>query len=114
MTDPRHLHILWTTGDSETARHMVLMYARNSLVHGWWDAVTVILWGAADRLVASDAAVQEEIRLARSVGVTFTACVACARNLGVLDRLAELGIETKGWGAPLTELLNERAPLITI
>lgn len=32
----------------------------------------------------------------------------------VIDRLAELGIETKGWGSPLTDLLNERAPLIAI
>ena len=43
--DEHHLHILWTNADLTVFDEMVLMYAVNSLVHGWWEKVTVILWG---------------------------------------------------------------------
>ncbi|MFR4559861.1 MAG: hypothetical protein ACLT5P_00670 [Flavonifractor plautii] len=43
--DGQHLHILWTNADPVVFDKMVLMYAVNSLVRGWWEKVTVILWG---------------------------------------------------------------------
>ena len=39
-----HLYILWTNGNVETAEKMVFMYGINSLLHDWWDEVTIILW----------------------------------------------------------------------
>ena len=41
--DGQHLHILWTNADPVVFDKMVLMYAVNSLVRGWWEKVTVIL-----------------------------------------------------------------------
>ena len=43
--DGQHLHILWTNADPVVFDKMVLMYAVNSLVRGWWEKVTVILGG---------------------------------------------------------------------
>ena len=40
--DGQHLHILWTNADPVVFDKMVLMYAVNSLVRGWWEKVTVI------------------------------------------------------------------------
>ena len=48
--DGQHLHILWTNADPVVFDKMVLMYAVNSLVRGWWEKVTVILWGETARL----------------------------------------------------------------
>ena len=46
MPDKSKLYILWTNPDPLTAEKMVFMYAKNSRLQGWWDDVTVILWGA--------------------------------------------------------------------
>lgn len=108
------LNILWTTGDVSTAMNMVLMYAKNSLLKGWWQHVTVIIWGASAQLVAENEIVQEEIKVAQHVGVEFSACIACARRLGVIEKLEGMGVEVIPWGEPLTELLKDGAHLITI
>jgi hypothetical protein len=108
------LHILWTSGDALTARHMALMYARNALLRGWWAEVTVIVWGAAQGLAAQDKAVQDEIRVLQGVGVRFTACVACAMALGVKGELEALGVEVIPWGERLTEIIKSGMPLLSV
>lgn len=112
--EEQNLHILWTNADPLTSHNMVMMYAVNSLTHQWWDQVTVIIWGAPADYVAKDADIQERIRAAMHVGVKFTACIQCAINLGVRENLEELGIEVKGWGAPLTELIKGGSHLLTV
>jgi hypothetical protein len=114
MNEQTHLHILWTNADLDTSLRMVMMYATNSMLHHWWERVTVIIWGATARLAAENAQVQEAIQVARHAGVEFTACVACARQLGVIETLEAQGIEVIGWGEPLTKLLKNKEPLITV
>ncbi|MDL2225693.1 DsrE family protein [Eubacteriales bacterium OttesenSCG-928-M02] len=109
-----HLHILWTNGDSTTGQHMVLMYATNAVMNGWWKAVTVVLWGAPAQLAVQDEAVRERIHMAMHAGVKFSACIACADRLGVTGALTDMGVEVMAWGQPLTQLLKENRPLITI
>ena len=89
--DDNHLHILWTNADPVVFDKMVMMYAVNSLVRGWWERVTVILWGETARLAARDAGVKERIQLAMDQGVKFSACVTCARELGVEQDLRGFG-----------------------
>lgn len=112
--DDNHLHILWTNADPVVFDKMVMMYAVNSLVRGWWERVTVILWGETARLAARDAGVKERIQLAMDQGVKFSACITCARELGVEEQLRDMGLEVISWGPPLTELLKARAPLLTV
>lgn len=114
MEEKKHLHILRTNDNLYTSLHMVLMYAKNSLLRGWWEQVTVIVWGATAKLAAENEIIQEEIKVAQHVGVHFSACVACARNLGVVSELEALGVEVISWGPPLTELLKTGEALITI
>ena len=80
----------------------------------WWDNVTVIVWGATAKLLAENEMIQEQVKIAMKAGVKFSACVACASQLGVVETLEELGVEVISWGAPLTELIKEKAPLITV
>lgn len=114
MADKRKLHILWTNADPLTAQLMVMMYATNSKIHHWWDEVIVIIWGATAKLAAEDDTIQEYIKMAQQVGVQFSACEACARQLGVVEKLKAMDIEVKYWGEPLTELLQADAKLLTI
>jgi hypothetical protein len=114
MDSSNHLHILWTNADPLTAEKMVFMYAVNSLIHGWWKEVTLIVWGAPAKLVSENPSVQEMIREALDVGVHITACKACADQLGVTQDLIDLKIDVKYWGQPLTMILKNAEPLLTV
>jgi hypothetical protein len=109
-----HLYVLWTNDNPITAEKMVFMYTTNSLIHDWWEKVTLIIWGAATKLVSEDDNIQKLIKEALEAGVHITACKACAEQLGVKEILEELNIEVKYWGGPLTEVLKSDEKLLTI
>jgi len=108
------LFILWTNADVVTSDKMVMMYATNSMLHHWWNEVTVIIWGATAKLIAENRMIQDNIKIAANAGVHFSACKACADELGVADKLDELGIEMIYWGAGLTDILKGEDKLITV
>lgn len=108
------LYLLWTNDNPVTAEKMVFMYTVNSRLKGWWDEVTLIVWGATAILVSEDAKIQGLVAKALEAGVHVTACKACADQLGVTEKLEELNIEVKYWGQPLTELLKSNERLLTI
>lgn len=114
MEKSNRLYILWTNADILTSDKMVMMYSTNSMINQWWDDVTVIIWGATVKLVAENDLIQNKIKNAQHVGVQFSACKACADELGVSDKLIELGIEVLYWGEGLTDILKNEEKLITI
>jgi len=114
MNKKTHLYVLWTNGDPITAEKMVFMYAINSLIRGWWQKVTLIIWGAPAQLVSEDINIQKKVKEALDAGVHITACKACADQLGVTKALEKLKIEVIYWGAPLTEILASEERLLTI
>jgi len=114
MTQKTHLYILWTSADPITAEKMIFMYAMNSLIHGWWEDVTLIIWGASAKLVGEDTAIQERVKEALEAGVHVTACKACADQLGVTETLEDLGVEVRYWGISLTEVLAGEGKLLTV
>lgn len=114
MSQKTHLYVLWTNDNPITAEKMVFMYTVNSLIHGWWENVTLIIWGAPTKLVADDETVQKMVVDALDAGVHVSACKACADQLGVTERLEKLNIEVKYWGIPLTDILKSDQKLVTI
>lgn len=114
MSDKKHLYVLWTNADPVTAEKMVFMYTVNSLKRGWWEKVTVVIWGAAAQLVNEDIDIQSKIKEALDAGVQISACKACADQLGVTENLEQLGIEVKYWGVGLTEILKDEEALLSI
>lgn len=114
MSESNKLYILWTNADVLTSEKMVMMYATNSMMNHWWDDVTIIIWGATAKLAAENAMIQEKIKIAAHYGVHISACRACAEQLGVTDKLEELGIEVIYWGDGLTGILKGNDKLITI
>jgi hypothetical protein len=111
---PSRLLILWTTGDRDTALNMVFMYGINSHLRNWWEEVTLLVWGAASRLAATDEEVQAQVAAAQRAGVRVIACIACARNLGVVEPLQQLGIEVFPAGQFLTDWLKSGDRVLTI
>ncbi len=114
MNKSEKLYILWTNDNVITSEKMVLMYALNSISQNWWNEVTVIIWGATAKLAAENQMIREKIKMAIHTGVIFSACKACADQLGVANELTELGIELKYWGDGLTDILKEGEQLLTI
>jgi len=108
------LNILWTNADPVTAKLMVFMYGTNAISKGWWDEVTIILWGSTAKLVAENEMVQDLIKEAQDRGVHITACKGCADELGVTATLEGFDIEVKYWGESLTEILKTDGKLLTI
>jgi hypothetical protein len=114
MTEKTHLYILWTNDNPVTADKMVFMYGINSLLQGWWENVTLIVWGATATLVSENAMIQTRLREALEAGVQVEACKACSDQLGVSEHLIELGVDVKYMGTPLTEILKNGEALLTI
>lgn len=109
-----HLYILWTNDNPITAEKMVFMYGINAKLRGWWEEVTIIVWGAPVQLVNDNPMIREKVAQAQEAGVHLTACRACADQLEVTENLEELGIEVIYWGEPLTSLLKSGEKLLTI
>ncbi len=116
MADKNRLHILWTNDNVITAEKMVFMYGVNSKTRGWWDEVTIIVWGATVKLVSENKQIQELIEEAKLEGVHVTVCKRCADQLGVTDILEGLDIDLEiiYQGEPLTKILKDDEKLITI
>ncbi len=101
------LAVVWTTGDPEVAHKMLLMYVNASQRSKWFDENLVIVWGPSARLLAADKELQAKVEAMMKAGVQFQACVACADMYGVADDLRALGLEVKGMGKPLSDLLQD-------
>jgi hypothetical protein len=108
------LNILWTTDNKDTFQHMLVMYAINSKANGWWDEITIIIWGASARLAGTDPEVQADIKEMIENGIKIEACKACTDHFGVSKVLFRLGIDVKFMGEPLTEYIRSGDKMLTI
>ena len=111
--NPAKLGVLWTSGDPDVAHKVCFMYTHNAKKAGWFDEVHLIVWGPSSRLLAGDKSLQAEVKQMLKDGVDIKACKACADMYGVSDDLAELGIEVKYMGQPLTEMLKSDWKVLT-
>jgi len=106
MSEPDKLMVVWTSGDRDVAIKMVFMYAYNAKKNGWWDEVTLVVWGPSSKLLSTDTELQEYIAKMKDEGVILEACKACADMYGVSDKLGAMGIDVKYMGQPLTDALK--------
>ena len=107
------LHVLWTTGERDVALRMIFIYLMDAKSMGWWDEISVIIWGPSAKLLAEDALVQKELGFLLQCGISVQACIGCAEAYGVTEIIRSLGIEVKFMGETLTEALNSGEKLIT-
>jgi hypothetical protein len=107
------LVIVWTSDNPELAKTMVFMYSYNAKRNGWFEEVTLIIWGPSAKLAAENEEIQKEIAKMVEVGVKIEACIACARIYGVDDKLRQLGYDVKGMGVPLSDYLKQDYKVLT-
>jgi len=107
------LAIVWTSGDPDVAHRVCFMYCHNAKKQKWFDHVVLVVWGPSARLLAADKDLQARVKAMIQDGVQVQACVACADSYGVSDRLRDLGIEVKGMGPPLTDMLKQGWKVLT-
>lgn len=113
QSDKNKLVVLWTSGDKEVALKMVFMYTFNSKLRGWWNDVTLIVWGPSSKLLSEDEDLQNYVRKMKESGIELLACRACAEQYGVTDDLEKLGINVIFMGEPLTKYLKDDIKVIT-
>lgn len=108
-----HLLIVWTSGDPDVAHKMVFMYAFNAQKNGWWDQVTLLVWGPSAKLSTEDKDIQATLKRMQDLGVELLACKGCADQYGVSPDLEKLGIEVKYTGTYLTDFIKSGKKVIT-
>ncbi len=110
---PSQLCVVWTSGDPGVAKNVCFMYTHNAKKRDWFGVVHLVVWGPSAKLLAEDKELQNEIKAMMKSGVVVEACVACAKNYGVVDELKKLGIDVKGMGQPLTDRLKGNWKVLT-
>jgi hypothetical protein len=107
------LLMVWTSGEIEVAKKMVFMYSMNAKLHGWWEEVTLLVWGPSSKLLAGDAGLQEELKTVQDAGVKVIACKSCAEKFVVVPDLEALGIDVFYTGEFLTDWIKSGDKYIT-
>jgi hypothetical protein len=106
------LVIIWSSADREVAFNMVFMYTSNSKKFGWWDDITLVVWGPSAKLLAEDQELQEHIKNMIDRGIVVKACKLCADSYGVSGKLEKLGITVK-YMEELTDYIKEGRNILT-
>ena len=108
------LLIVWSSGEIEVARKLILLYGSVMLDRKYWDEATIMVWGPSAELLAQDKELQKQMLVVQKTGVKFNACVVCADDYGVSNVLSDLDIELIHTGEMLTESLqNDDVKVIT-
>jgi hypothetical protein len=100
------LLIVWSSGEKEVAKKLILMYGSVILPRSYWDEATIMVWGPSAKLLAHDEELKKQLKIVQDTGVKFNACVVCADDYGVSDILKNLNIELIHTGEVLTQALQ--------
>ncbi len=106
-TESSRLAVLWTSGDPEVASKVCFMYTLNAKKQGWFDDVVLIVWGPSAKVLADNEELQAGVKKMIDAGVVVKACITCAKMYNVDQQLAEMGIDVKGMGVPLSNYLKQ-------
>ena len=100
------LLIVWSSGEKEVAKKLVLLYGSVMIERKYWDEATIMIWGPSAKVLAEDTELQEQMKVVQKSGVNFNACVVCTDDYGVSQKLKELGVDLIHTGEMLTEALQ--------
>lgn len=111
--DPDHLVVVWTSDDPYVAERVALMYTHAAKTAGWFNEVTLIVWGPSAKLVSENLKIQEKLKAMQKDGVEIRACIVCSDAYGVTKDLEKLDFDVRGMGKPLTDYLKSGAKVLT-
>ena len=107
------LLIVWSSGEIEVAKKLVLLYGSVMLPRNYWDEAHIMIWGPSAKLLAENRELQSMVKTVQDNGVTFSCCVVCSDDYGVSEKLDSLGIEMTHTGERLTNSLQSDWKVIT-
>ena len=110
---PSRLAVLWTSGDPDVAHRVAFMYTHFAKKAGWFDEVTLIVWGPSQRILLGDKDLQAKVKAMQDDGILVEACIACAMSFGIVEELKALGLPVRGMGPPLTKYLKDGWKVLT-
>jgi len=113
IAESEKLVVIWTSGDPEVAKKMVFMYTYNAKKYGWWEDITLVVWGPSAKLLTKDKELQESIIKMKEIGINLLASKGCSDQYDVSDDLENLGIEVKYIGVELTDFIKGDYHLVT-
>ena len=108
VLDKDKLVVVWTSGDREVALKMVFMYTYNAKKYGWWDDITLLVWGPSSKLLSEDEELQDYVKKMLDEGIEVLACKACADMYEVANELEKIGVTVRYTGEDLTNFIKER------
>ncbi len=107
------LLIVWSSGEIEVAKKLVLLYGSVILPRGYWDEAHLMIWGPSAKLLAENAEVQEMFFKVLETGVKASVCVVCSDDYGVSETLRLMGAEPVHTGEFLTNALKSDWKVVT-
>ena len=107
------LLIVWSSGEIEVAKKLVLLYGSVILPRGYWDEAHLMVWGPSAKLLAENSEMQAMLAQVIESGVKASVCVVCSDDYGVTDQLRTLGVEPMHTGEFLTEALKSGWKVVT-
>jgi len=107
------LLIVWSSGEIEVAKKLILLYSSVMLPRNYWDEAHIMVWGPSTKLLAESEEHQSLVKKVQETGVSFSCCVVCSDDYGVTQKLDSLGIEMTHTGERLTESLQSDWKVIT-
>ena len=107
------LLIVWSSGEIEVAKKLVLLYGSVILPRNYWDEAHIMIWGPSAKLLAENEELQNMLATVKKTGVDLSCCVVCSDEYGVTEKLASLGIDMTHTGERLTESLQSDWKVIT-
>lgn len=107
------LLIVWSSGEIEVAKKLVLLYGSVILPRGYWDEAHLMVWGLSAKLLAENTELQVMVSKVIDSGVKASVCVVCSDDYGVTEQLRSLGIEPTHTGEFLTQALKSDWKVVT-
>jgi len=102
------LVVVWTSGDKEVAMKMVFMYTYNAKKYGWWEDITLLVWGPSSKLLTEDKDLQDYVKKMLDLEINVLACKGCADLYGISEELEKIGVTVRYTGVDLTNFIKER------
>lgn len=103
--------IMLQSSDPEVL-YLGLLYADRAIKNQWMDNVKIVIWGPAQKTLASLTDDSDHMKLVKSIqaqgdkGSRIWACKACADRLGVTEKMEKLGFEVFHVGNATSYLLK--------
>ena len=105
--------IVWATDNRDTILNTICLYALNAKVEGWFDDVTLVVWGASQQVASEDEEIIAKIKEMIAAGVKIVACKKYAENKYIESHLESCGIEVFYTGKLISDWAKSGKPLMT-